>query len=344
MNVQAGENGIRYVFAVSSSNNKSKSSKVSVEDVHSDAVGHIVHCKKVAGLQEVAEDMREETSSEDVELTIISASENGLVVGNPLDNENISDGEPILKKHRSELSNERSATKPKLILSNDNLLVRSSGVGSYNPSSSDCDSVLCDSVHVNVPLNNYRTKCLSEETTERRSGKYKIFRDEWLDIDIFRDWLDRDPTNPRKARCVACNTTMNAGKSELEKHAAGARHERAVEAMHQTMLQQFAVAEAEVEIDHDGEVEEEESSNEAKPIHEVSLDNEPEVMEQVINPDDNITRQEQQLDAMNRVATAIESLSGNVSVLVERLSSQQEELIAILRALQRKVCSEENTN
>ncbi|PSN40338.1 hypothetical protein C0J52_17056 [Blattella germanica] len=50
--------------------------------------------------------------------------------------------------------------------------------------------------------------------------KRKSFRLEWLDVPEFKDWLSPDPDSPFKARCLACSTILNAGKSELEKHAA----------------------------------------------------------------------------------------------------------------------------
>lgn len=68
--------------------------------------------------------------------------------------------------------------------------------------------------------------------------KRKTFRLEWLDIPEFKDWLSPDPDSPYKARCLACNTVLNAGKSELEKHATGAKHERAVVALKRMVLEQ----------------------------------------------------------------------------------------------------------
>jgi hypothetical protein len=74
--------------------------------------------------------------------------------------------------------------------------------------------------------------------------KRKLFRLEWLDIPEFKDWLSPDPESPYKARCLACGTVLNAGKSELEKHATGAKHEKAVLALKQMVLQQQAWDEA----------------------------------------------------------------------------------------------------
>lgn len=85
--------------------------------------------------------------------------------------------------------------------------------------------------------NSYRAKrTQASSDSDKRKFKPKLFRSEWLEIDIFRDWLDRDPSNPSKARCTACNTVMNAGKSELEKHATGARHCQNLQIMQQQQL------------------------------------------------------------------------------------------------------------
>jgi hypothetical protein len=81
--------------------------------------------------------------------------------------------------------------------------------------------------------------------------KRKAFRLEWLDIPEFKDWLSPDPDSPYKARCLACNTVLNAGKSELEKHATGAKHEKAVVALKQMVLEQEAWDEAN-EVDDEG--------------------------------------------------------------------------------------------
>jgi hypothetical protein len=68
--------------------------------------------------------------------------------------------------------------------------------------------------------------------------KRKAFRLEWLDVPEFKDWLSPDPDSPYKARCLACSMILNAGKSELEKHAVGAKHEKAVEVLKQMILEQ----------------------------------------------------------------------------------------------------------
>jgi hypothetical protein len=81
----------------------------------------------------------------------------------------------------------------------------------------------------------------------------KPFRMEWLDVPEFKDWLSPDADNPYKAHCLACSTILNAGKSELEKHAAGAKHEKAVIAQKQMVLEQQAWDSTNV-IDEEGNV------------------------------------------------------------------------------------------
>ena len=90
------------------------------------------------------------------------------------------------------------------------------------------------------------------ETTQNQQRKRKAFRDEWLNIPEFKDWLSPDPENSFKARCIACDTTLNAGKSELEKHAAGAKHEKAVEALKRMVFEQHEAWDETNDIEDDG--------------------------------------------------------------------------------------------
>nr|CAD7457314.1 unnamed protein product [Timema tahoe] len=73
---------------------------------------------------------------------------------------------------------------------------------------------------------------------EDNQRKMKPFRPEWLRMEIFKDWLAPDPDNMCKARCIACNTALNAGKSELEKHAVGAKHTNNLDALKQSLVMQ----------------------------------------------------------------------------------------------------------
>lgn len=43
--------------------------------------------------------------------------------------------------------------------------------------------------------------------------------------DMFKHWLRPNP-NPERAMCTVCDIVLNAGKSELEKHAAAKKHQR----------------------------------------------------------------------------------------------------------------------
>lgn len=57
------------------------------------------------------------------------------------------------------------------------------------------------------------------------TGKAKRFRAEWLSFEMFKGWLKAHP-NPERAMCSACNIVLNAGKSELEKHATSIKHQK----------------------------------------------------------------------------------------------------------------------
>lgn len=76
--------------------------------------------------------------------------------------------------------------------------------------------------------------CTSDESSPERKRQWSVtssgrpvnrkrFRHAWLMFDIFKDWLRPHPS-PELANCIVCNRVIKAGKSELEKHAAGKRH------------------------------------------------------------------------------------------------------------------------
>nr|CAD7588339.1 unnamed protein product [Timema genevievae] len=88
---------------------------------------------------------------------------------------------------------------------------------------------------VNIESNVQLSKKMCMEDNQR---KMKPFRPEWLRMEIFKDWLAPDPDNMCKARCIACNTALNAGKSELEKHAVGAKHTNNLDALKQSLVMQ----------------------------------------------------------------------------------------------------------
>jgi len=52
----------------------------------------------------------------------------------------------------------------------------------------------------------------------------KLFRYEWLEINDFKYWLKELPNDKTKCKCVACNSILVCGKSELEKHNLGKKH------------------------------------------------------------------------------------------------------------------------
>jgi len=71
---------------------------------------------------------------------------------------------------------------------------------------------------------------LEEEETPSKRRKSsnrggKKFRQEWLAFDMFKGWLRAHP-NPERAMCTGCNIILNAGKSELEKHATSIKHQK----------------------------------------------------------------------------------------------------------------------
>lgn len=78
---------------------------------------------------------------------------------------------------------------------------------------------------------------------KRKSLRGKKFRSEWIEFDMFKGWLRAHP-NPERAMCTACNSVLNAGKSELEKHATSIKHQKKMLAL--TRNQQ--------RYDYDGEI------------------------------------------------------------------------------------------
>uniref|UniRef100_A0A1B6FZR7 thioredoxin-dependent peroxiredoxin n=1 Tax=Cuerna arida TaxID=1464854 RepID=A0A1B6FZR7_9HEMI len=60
---------------------------------------------------------------------------------------------------------------------------------------------------------------------KRKALRTKKFRSDWLSFEMFKGWLRAHP-NPERAMCTACNIVLNAGKSELEKHATSIKHQK----------------------------------------------------------------------------------------------------------------------
>jgi len=52
----------------------------------------------------------------------------------------------------------------------------------------------------------------------------KQFKKEWLELSQFKNWLKEIPNNNLKCKCIACNTILSCGKSELVKHCNEAKH------------------------------------------------------------------------------------------------------------------------
>lgn len=59
---------------------------------------------------------------------------------------------------------------------------------------------------------------------EQKRIQTKLFRYEWLEIKDFKYWLQELPNDKTKCKCVACNSILVCGKSELEKHNLGKKH------------------------------------------------------------------------------------------------------------------------
>ena len=70
----------------------------------------------------------------------------------------------------------------------------------------------------------YRNELSKDEKTWRQKG----FVTTWMDIDCFKGWLSIVPSDKSKAFCKACNKELNAGKSDLLKHAKTELHIRNV--------------------------------------------------------------------------------------------------------------------
>ncbi|XP_069670599.1 uncharacterized protein [Periplaneta americana] len=156
--------------------------------------------------------------------------------------------------------------------------------------------------------------------------KRKSFRLEWLDVPEFKDWLSPDPDSPYKARCLACNTVLNAGKSELEKHAAGAKHEKAVEVLKRMVLQQQEWDEA-AEMDEEEDNEDEDYETRVCTATQTSGDEMLEIRRE---------EQNQQLEVLHRIAASVESLAASTAGALESLAKTQETLSNILMHLVNK--------
>lgn len=61
-------------------------------------------------------------------------------------------------------------------------------------------------------------------TKEKERVNRKLFRQEWLNHEDFKNWLKKIPNHKLKYKCIACNIILSCSKSELEKHNKGKKH------------------------------------------------------------------------------------------------------------------------
>lgn len=59
---------------------------------------------------------------------------------------------------------------------------------------------------------------------EKKRSHKQLFRSEWLQMSEFKNWMRSVPDDDTKFKCIACNSNLRCGKSEIEKHAAGGKH------------------------------------------------------------------------------------------------------------------------
>lgn len=54
-------------------------------------------------------------------------------------------------------------------------------------------------------------------------------------LNEFKNWLQSDPKDATKCRCVACNVSRRCGKSELDKHSMGIKHQSNLKSLRGTL-------------------------------------------------------------------------------------------------------------
>ena len=59
----------------------------------------------------------------------------------------------------------------------------------------------------------------------KKKNQKKKFQTDWLSLPEFKGWLKPVQSDPYRCRCIAFNTELLCGKSELQKHAKGAKHQ-----------------------------------------------------------------------------------------------------------------------
>ncbi|XP_054260079.1 uncharacterized protein LOC128985811 isoform X2 [Macrosteles quadrilineatus] len=129
------------------------------------------------------------------------------------------------------LSNQPSAVAPKRTINETGTIV-------ITPATEGEPSRLLDETNV---ADESQTLEYETPNKKKRGGKGgKRFRAEWLSFDMFKGWLRAHP-NPERAMCTACNIVLNAGKSELEKHATSIKHQKKVIELKQQQRYEYEV-------------------------------------------------------------------------------------------------------
>lgn len=70
-----------------------------------------------------------------------------------------------------------------------------------------------------------------ELSKEEHTWRKQAFRDEWLQMSVFRGWLVKVESNKFKAKCKICNKELLSGKSQLLKHAGTDTHKSKMAAL-----------------------------------------------------------------------------------------------------------------
>lgn len=337
------QNGVQYVVSLPGQEKRLSLKKVNLKHIPPSAVTQIVKCTKLTALTHASNSSSaniKRSIDNNEELTVISGIDCQDQGNGKLHENEVLNIEKVPKRMKTDVSMQslRNSMKDSTVgrsdlIGNDKI---SDDIGTDDEWDEDTldefDNV--SDTYINQPSqpktgkkrraskdetqyytdNSFKSRRV-HDIVDKKKGKPKLFRAEWLNIDIFRDWLARDPTNPSKARCLACNTTMNAGKSELEKHATGARHCQNVQVMQNQQMLLYQEGEEEV-------------SDVMTNVEVLLSDEEP-----VAGDDLQSHYQEQQLEALNKIATSVDNLASNVTVFFEKMCSNQETLIQVLQQL-----------
>ncbi|KAL5238898.1 hypothetical protein ACI65C_006308 [Semiaphis heraclei] len=66
---------------------------------------------------------------------------------------------------------------------------------------------------------------------ERKRVQTKLFCQEWLQVEEYKHWLRNVTTDPTKFKCIACNSILTCGNSELTKHSLGLKYKSNVKGL-----------------------------------------------------------------------------------------------------------------